>query len=220
MNLRHLTDSALLADTKFLAQRERELSLKILHHLKEIERRRLYSDLRYPSLFEYAVKELGYSEPAAIRRIQAARLLADMPELDKKIEAGHLNLTNLSMAANLFKNEDIKDKRKKKEILARLEKKSKKESEKILMEFAPPSPLPREIVKQVTPEFITIRLNVSNETYQLLEEIKGVMAHNRLNTDQLMSRIFKTALAAFIYKKYKFRRTPPPAEAPSDITIF
>lgn len=219
MNLRHLTDTALLADTKFLAQREREISLKILHHLKEIDRRKLYSELRFPSLFEYAVKELGYSESSAMRRIHAARLLADIPELEKKIENGHLNLTNLSMAANLFKTEDIKDKGTKKEILAKLEKKTKKETEKILMEFAPPSPLPKEITKQVTPEFITIRLNVTNETHQLLEEIKGVLAHNRLTTDQLMSRIFKAALEAFIYKKFKYRSATSLAKANCKKTI-
>ncbi len=218
MNLRHLTDVALLADTKLLAHREREASVKILHHFKEIERRRLYSDLRYPSLFEYAVKELGYSEAAAMRRIRSARLIADMPEIGNKVATGELTLTNLSLAANLFKNEDIKDKGKRREIIGRIENKSKKECEKILMEFAPPSPLPRETIKQVTPEFLTINLNISNETHQLLEQIKGVMAHNRLSTDQLMNRVFKAALDAFIYKKFKYRTPPALAQAPSDKT--
>lgn len=69
MHLCHLTDRVLLQETKSLAKTERDLSIKVLHHLKEFERRRLFSDLRYGSLFEYTVKELGYSEPEAARRL-------------------------------------------------------------------------------------------------------------------------------------------------------
>lgn len=86
MNLKHLTDKTLLSDTKYLVSKEREISLKILHHLKEIERRRLFSDLGFGSIFDYTVHELGYSEPAAARRINSARLLRDMPEIEEKLK--------------------------------------------------------------------------------------------------------------------------------------
>ena len=56
MNLKHLTDKALLADIKKLAAEERSISVKVLHHLREIERRRLFSDLGYGSLYDYVIK--------------------------------------------------------------------------------------------------------------------------------------------------------------------
>ncbi len=62
MLIQHLRDSELLTQTKALAQREREVLTFILRHLKEIERRKLYCDLRCGSLFEYAVQELKYSD--------------------------------------------------------------------------------------------------------------------------------------------------------------
>ncbi len=53
-----MADGALLENVRALAGREREITLEVLHHLKEIERRRLFVDLGYPSLFEYAVRDL------------------------------------------------------------------------------------------------------------------------------------------------------------------
>jgi len=62
MQLRHLSDEALDQATLGLAKREREILTEVLHHLREIERRRLYSALKYQSLFDYAQRRLGYSE--------------------------------------------------------------------------------------------------------------------------------------------------------------
>ena len=42
MNLQQLSDSVLLADTEQLVREERELLTKVLYHLHEIERRKLY----------------------------------------------------------------------------------------------------------------------------------------------------------------------------------
>ncbi|MEK7358444.1 MAG: hypothetical protein AAB250_18515 [Bdellovibrionota bacterium] len=64
MNLKHLTDDALLASTDRAVQDERSALSVVLHHLREVDRRRLYSKLKYKSLFDYAVKHQKYSEGA------------------------------------------------------------------------------------------------------------------------------------------------------------
>mgnify|MGYP001047181980 CR=1 FL=1 len=84
MNLRHLTDIQILREIKILVQDERRLSVQILHHMREIDRRRLYSDIGYQSLFDYAVKQLGYSASAAYRRIQAAQIGVCTPFVPSK----------------------------------------------------------------------------------------------------------------------------------------
>jgi hypothetical protein len=58
MNLREIPNALLLSRAQSLAQKERTLSLEVLQHLREIERRSLYAERGYPSLFEYAVQEL------------------------------------------------------------------------------------------------------------------------------------------------------------------
>ncbi len=90
MQLKNLNDTALLTRTKQLTHDERQVLTSILHHLREIERRRLYSDLGYGSLFEFAVKELKYSEGQAGRRIQAIRLIKEIPAVEQKIASGGL----------------------------------------------------------------------------------------------------------------------------------
>lgn len=201
MNLKHLTDKVLLADTKVLVGKEREISLKVLHHLREIERRRLFSDLGYSSLFDYAIRCLGYSESSASRRIQSARLLQDFPELEKKIEEGSLTMTNVALAALTFKNENITDLNIKKEILSQIENTSKRDCEKKLLEFSVPQPLPREKIKPVTPEFYAVHWNVSQKTLDLIEELKGLSAHKRMTQDQ----IFTYAMTIEFVKKDKFK---------------
>jgi hypothetical protein len=134
--LTKLKDAELLSSTKVLVQRERELTMKVLWHLAEIERRKLFSDLKYSSLFEYAVRELGYSEAAASRRIQAMRTLREIPELETKIESGALNLSNICQASRFFREmkkaqpEQAFNTEQKKELLSKLENKSAREAEK------------------------------------------------------------------------------------------
>ncbi len=65
MNLKHLTDKQLLIDTKTLADEGRKNTAKILHHIKEIDVRKLYTERGYPSLFKYVVEEIGFSEGSA-----------------------------------------------------------------------------------------------------------------------------------------------------------
>src|SRR5471032_2901649 len=86
--LKTLKDHELLISTKALVQKERAVTTEVLRHLAEIERRKLYCDLKYGSLFDYAVKELRYSEAAAGRRIQAMRLVREIPEVESKITSG------------------------------------------------------------------------------------------------------------------------------------
>jgi len=65
MNLKLKKDGELVTDIQILVQRERDTTLEILHYLREIESRHIYLERRYPSLFEWVVKVLGYSEGAA-----------------------------------------------------------------------------------------------------------------------------------------------------------
>jgi phage terminase small subunit len=203
MKLNHLTDKTLLLDTKDLAVKERQISLKILHHLREIERRRLFSDLGYGSLFEYSVKELGYSESSASRRIQSSRVLKDFPEIEKKIEQGKLTMTNVAMAAFTFKNENITDKETRKEILTKIENSTKKGCEKTLLLFSKEEPLPKEKEKALTTTVYGVNFNLSVGTMDKLRELRDLLAHKRLNQDQILSFAFGAAIDKIQNDKFK-----------------
>ncbi len=204
MNLKYLTDKALLEDVKKLAQTERETTTNILHHLKEIERRKLFCDLGYPSMIQYAMSELGYSETSAIRRINGARLLKELPEIESQIKDGSLSLSNLHKAAGFFRKENIKEPTKKRIILKKIENKSARQCEKTLLELSPQTPLPKESLKLVAPEFSQIKVNLHEETLGLLEEAKCLIGFFYLD-DKFLNRLARHALNDIKHRKFKIR---------------
>ena len=96
MNMRpfsHLGDQQLLAQTRRLAGNRRCLEVHILDHLGEIDRRGLALRRGFSSLFDYAVRELRFSDAAAQRRIQALRLCRRHGWVRDKLQNGDLTLT-------------------------------------------------------------------------------------------------------------------------------
>ena len=88
-----LSDRELLRQTGTLVRHERHLQGAVIDHMAEIEGRRLYLQRGCSSLFDYAVRELGYSEAAAGRRIGAVRLCADQPDTRERLRDGSLTLS-------------------------------------------------------------------------------------------------------------------------------
>ena len=88
-----LSDRELLHLTSTLVRHERHLQGAVIDHLAEIEARRLYLRRGCSSLFDYAVRELGYSDAAAGRRIGAVRLCADQPDARERLRDGSLTLS-------------------------------------------------------------------------------------------------------------------------------
>src|SRR5688572_33358217 len=102
MNLKNLSDQELLTQIQQAVRQERECLTQVLHHLREVERRKLYADLGHSSLFMYAVKELRYGEGEAGRRIQALRMLRGMTEVAEEVAQGRLRLSNVSRSPSFF----------------------------------------------------------------------------------------------------------------------
>ena len=97
-----LSDHQLLAGAKELARRERHLNLRIIEHLSEIGRRGLHLRHGYGSLFDYAVKELGFAEGSAYQRLQTLKLSNAFPEVKRDLRNGGLTLTAAGYLQSLF----------------------------------------------------------------------------------------------------------------------
>ncbi len=181
MTLAKLKDSDLLAQIKTYVQSERDVLVKILDHLREIERRRLFSDLGYSSLFDYAVKELKYSEGQAVRRIQAMRLLKELPELEPKIASGVLSLSNVQQAHSFFRNIEstepnrIVTPKEKLEIFAHLEDKSVRDAQKELLKINPAVALPKEKERVITETSSEVRFLMTDTLKAKLEGVRSLL---------------------------------------------
>src|SRR5579859_5482229 len=168
--LQKLDDQALIERTRSLVKEEREITLRVLHHLREVERRRLFVDLGYASLFEYCLRDLHYCESSAQRRIESMRLLKDFPEIEQKIESGSLSLSVISQAQRFFrqeaKSEPLK-KEEKEELLALLEGKSTREAEReLLTRSSNPEALRPERVRAVSDTHSEVRVVLSQQTLE------------------------------------------------------
>ena len=192
-SLKTLTDETLLKETEKLVRQERELLTEILHHLREIERRRLFCE--HSSLFSYAVGVLGYSEDQACRRIAAMRLVRELPEIEESIASGELTLSHIGVAQTLFSNEKKQGRpltsEMKTEVLGAIAGKSVREAQKAVLAFAPEPPVRKDEIKPLAPGRNLGRFELADETIAKIESLKGLLAHEKPNMpfDDLVSRL-------------------------------
>lgn len=189
MNLKSLDNSKLITNLKSLRGVEKKTTVDILHYLREVESRRLHNERGYSSMFEFCTKELGYEESQAHRRISAARLLREFPELDQKIESGALTLTSLGQAQTFFRKEKS-SKPEKSKILKVLENKSTREVERELVKLSP-NPIPSENKRQITEDLTSATITLDRETVERLDQIKNLLSHKNpyMNYSQLVKEM-------------------------------
>lgn len=192
MNLSHLTDEVLLTDTKKLSAGERQFTVLVLHHIAEIDRRKLYTDLKYGSLYEYCIKELKYSEASAHGRVVASRLMAQIPDIEPRIQKGNITLSNLMIVSRFMKNNNIVNIHQKKEIIGKIENLSKRECENKLLE----------ITGRTKPKVTTI--TIMDETYVLLQKTRDMMG-GYLSNDELITKIAQNEIKKI--EKERFKQT-------------
>ena len=131
-SLSDLSDGQLLSRVKDLVARERAVTLEILVHLIEVERRRLHVGLGYASMFDYCTRHLGYSSSAASRRIQSARCIRDYPEVYGLLEKNEVNMVTISLVASILNESNAEH------VLGRIRGKSQREVEAIMAAYRPP----------------------------------------------------------------------------------
>lgn len=180
MNLKHLTDEALLEDTKELAAKQRNLLVKLLYHLSEIDSRKLYTELKYNSLHHYCTRELKLGEAGSHYRIVSARLMNEIPSLAQNIESGSLTISNITMAAKHIKDMKIDDVIEKTKILDSIQNLSKRECELKLIELTGADK------PKVT------SLTIRDETYLMLQQARDLIPTPMTQDEllQLLIRIF------------------------------
>jgi hypothetical protein len=136
IDLTKLPGHVVLSSLKTHVKSERKSTHLVLWHIIEVERRKLYIQSGHTSLYQYLIKENGYSETGAYDRVKAAKILAMHPEISHHLEDGSIDLTKLVMLSTCLNKagkagEDIST-NKVKEILSQLPNKNNFETKKIL----------------------------------------------------------------------------------------
>ncbi|WII71686.1 HNH endonuclease signature motif containing protein [Bdellovibrio sp. 22V] len=181
MDLSKISNVELLNRLEKLARTERKITHLILWHINEVESRRLFAELGFDSMFKYLTKHLGYGEDSAYRRLQAARLLKQVPAVAEKLEEGSLNLTQLTQVQKCIKQE-IKignrvETAKTEQILEDIQNKSSFETLKYLaQEFDQPIQA-HEIRKPQQDNSVRLEITFSEDQMEILEEAKSLLSH-------------------------------------------
>jgi hypothetical protein len=185
MNLDKISDEQLDSTNIELATTEREVLAKILLHLRETERRRLYLKYHCSSLIEYAIRRMGYTEDQAWRRVNAMRLLKELPQIEQKIESGALNLTQLNQAQALFRQEKkanvVRTSNEKLELLSKLENRSRTKVEGILENESRLKPLLADVASFTSSKPVELA-QFPEETQQKLKRLLEIRGHAGVTT--------------------------------------
>ncbi len=187
MNLKTLNDAILIEQTEGLVRKERELLIEVLYHLREIDRRRLFSSLGFKSLFDFAVRHLGYPEDQAYRRISAMKLLREVPEIEGKINQGKISLTHIGLAQTLFRQEkknQLKEMspEQKLSVLEQIANKPVREAERIVFSLSSAPEVARpDRMSAISETQIELKFTASAEIRQKIEKLKGILAHTKPN---------------------------------------
>src|SRR4051812_13299129 len=106
MELKLMTDKTFLDNFSYLVKSERKITADLIEYVKEMDRRRLYLEMGFTSLFQFMTEHLGYTPGSAQRRIDSARMLRDVPELREKLASGELNLMQVSTLARAVREKE------------------------------------------------------------------------------------------------------------------
>ena len=104
-----LSDEELLNNLVKLNSNEITLLVEILEHLIEVDKRRLYLEKGFSSLFSYCVSVLKYCEATAGRRISAIRCISKFPELLVLLREQKVTLTSIVLVSRILTEENFKE---------------------------------------------------------------------------------------------------------------
>ncbi len=166
-----------------LVRHERELLNEILDIIIAADASRSFLELGHASLFAWLTNHFKYSESAAKRRIDAARLKKSVPAIECKLENGSLNLSTVSKAQSAIRAEEIRTKTKmteiqKAKVVELIEGKTGLETEKILMAKFPEAQIfQKERARVLGPTEINISLVMTLEEYEVFQRTKELLSH-------------------------------------------
>jgi hypothetical protein len=160
------------------------------------------------------VHELKYSEAAAMRRIEAMRLISEIPEVADKIESGDLSLSNVCQVQTFFRDvkkaqpEVAMSKSEKLEVIAQLEEKSAREGQKILFAMSPPEALPKERERMVSEEHTQVTFLMNQQLRKKLDQVRALLGPKgvQLSLAELIVEMADLSVERLTEKRFGKRR--------------
>ncbi len=206
-----------------LVRNERKITLEIISYLSLFERCGGHLKMGYGSMHDYMTRGLGYSDDQTYRRLKAARLYHQVPEVADKLNEGSLNLAQISEAQKSF---ELAQKEtgtpvsleKKREILESIAYTNNFQTKAILSEELNLKPIEAERTKPQSDQTVRIEITLTQEQFEKLTEIKSLLSHKvpGQGTADVLNILFDQFLSKKVFTaKQKEADEPSNADAPN-----
>ena len=181
LEIKTLKNSELHSKLKTLCCEERKLNHEVILHIMEVDRRKLFLEMAYPSLFQYLVSAIGYSPASAQRRTDAARLMMQVPDLGLKLEKGSISLSQVSILQKAFrqarKSQIGITAEQKQNLVAQIENKDPRQTQAVLAQAFDLPVIEKEIIKIQKDGSVRIEMTFSKEELAQLEHAERLLGH-------------------------------------------
>jgi hypothetical protein len=201
MKINILSDDKLISCFENFVRNERKITAQVLECIAEIDCRKLYLP-SHTSLFDYLVKDFGYSPGAAMRRIDAARLLRELPETAGKFEDGTLTLSQanqIQRASREFKkvNYETLGSERKRNLVLQVQSATQKQTEQILAVELDLSVTPVQKETLHRDKSVTLTVTFTKEQMQILEQAQNMVSHAVVEKDwaEIFTHLAKREIA-------------------------
>lgn len=227
--LKVLTNLTLDENLQELIVSEREILTEIIAYIREVDCRKMFLSFGYPSLFEYLTRRMGYSNASAQRRINAARLTNEVPEVLSHLESGEINLSQISVVTQAIrqagKNSHKVDIAIKENLINTIAGKDLKQTEIIVSKTLNLHVQEGAKAKHQKDESVRFELTLTKEQWKKLNQTRDILSNSLPNgsnwnnlieclCDGVISKKDKEAL-----KKTRTPKTSRPKSTESDLNI-
>lgn len=164
----------------------------LLNALQMIDKDRAYLDLKYPSLFAYAVEALNLSESTALNFINVARKAVHVPILQQEIAAGNLSVAKARKIVPVISTENQAEWIEKAVTLS--SRKLEREVARIVPQAAQP-----ERLRYISETRLNLSLSVDEKTLDTIKRVQDLECQRRQCSVTLGETL--AAMGAFYLEK-------------------
>ncbi|HEX4924457.1 MAG TPA: DUF222 domain-containing protein [Bdellovibrionales bacterium] len=212
-SLSDLPEHELVAGLKMRVQTERRVTAEIVAYIQEIDRRRIYLRHGVTSLFAFLTEVIGYSRAAAQRRIEAARLSNDVPEIQEALKSGELNLSQVSVVAQAVKQKEkagagAVSPVEKQELIKKIKGQSVEKCEVIVSQALDLSPKTHDTCRYQKDESLRAEMTFTKSELAEIERAKSLLSHQLGNPE--LSELFVFLVRDLLKRKDPLREKPTP----------
>lgn len=231
-SLRRIGKNQLLRAFSKVVTEDRSNTAAMLAYIGEIDRRKLYLEDSYPSMFALCTRHFGMSESIAGKRIRAGRAACRFPRILEMIRRGDLHLSGVHQLAAYLTEQNHE------EVLERATRRSMREIDLLIAEISPqpdrasvirelsveaegsegtdvegtegsvrrdlvPANSLRNLTIPLSPRRYRLHVTIGQLAKDALEELQGLLSHQIPNGDPAL--VVEQALVALLRDTKKKR---------------